>query len=723
MVYAWHSAASLIMQQGPDKKNWSMSREAVLWILKSRWFNRSMAATIMANVCVIVAEADIGASCNTDAECNPVGLYLLNWCFLSAYILETGMRIYVQRWTFPTSRWNMLDLVIVLAGLFDMVIVRSALRTSTGGSVPDLMIFRLARGLRMLRAFHLAQFFPQLRFMILSLNSAMMAMAWGFGMIILVMLTLSVLLVEVIRPLQVEGMENEWCHEAFQSVGSGMLFFVQTMMAGDSWGSCTIPTITQYPATSVIFIGGLVLVQLGFMNLILAAAVDAANEHHEANLEKREAERLHEKIASSHQLLGIMRRIDTDSSGCIDFQELLAAYDGDLEMQQLLTLLDIDKDDLQRLFGYMDTDGSGEVAYEEFVRSIQKAQSRDVRMQLLALMLHLSEVTPILKAFMETFAKSMPLQAMMGGFASQKSGGSCKYDMCEACSLDDPTQSLEEHAQGCARRAAAGITEVFQQIKAESQTLREELHKKCESLEQSVGEATSRMRTDLLLELKRFNPPAPPREAPVAMAAQIPRGGPSTAEPTTSVEDQDSATTPSAANEGKALLAAPSTNEGKASKARKKGGRSPRAKSPAGAPPPAPPPPPQLPPYGRPAQAVAMPAPVQYVELQSTTPMHKDASDNRLLRLETDLRRAELRMQQQEELQSSLKQLVAMQTAQAGFPQSPAAAPQASVGRLHERFFPNPRSPSPLAAAQTLRSVASIGTPLHQGWDPTLGRP
>eukprot|EP00971_Amphidinium_carterae_P155213 3077965-Amphidinium_carterae.1 len=255
-----------------------------------------------------------------------------------------------------------------------------------------------------------------------------MAMAWGFGMIILVLLTLSVLLVEVIRPLEVKGMDNEWCDEAFQSVGSAMLFFVQTMMAGDSWGSCTIPTITQYPATSVIFIGGLVLVQLGFMNLILAAAVDAANEHHEANLEKREAERLHEKIASSHQLLGIMRRIDTDKSGSIEYQELLAAYDGDLEMQQLLTLLDIDKEDLKRLFGYMDADGSGEVAYEEFVRSIQKAQSRDVRMQLLAMMLHLSEVTPVLKAFMESFAKSMPMHAI-GGFGS-KSEDSSNFGTC-----------------------------------------------------------------------------------------------------------------------------------------------------------------------------------------------------------------------------------------------------------------------------------------------------
>eukprot|EP00971_Amphidinium_carterae_P174610 3461409-Amphidinium_carterae.1 len=59
----------------------------------------------------------------------------------------------------------------------------------------------------------------------------------------------------------------------------------------------------------------------------------------------------------------------------------------------------IAKDDLKRLFGYMDSDGSGEVAYEEFVRSIQKAQSRDVRMQLLALMLHINEVTPMLKVW------------------------------------------------------------------------------------------------------------------------------------------------------------------------------------------------------------------------------------------------------------------------------------------------------------------------------------
>eukprot|EP00971_Amphidinium_carterae_P279028 5539052-Amphidinium_carterae.1 len=154
-----------------DMGDWKTPRECMHSILRSRVFNMTMAAVIVANVCVIIAETNMDAACSSSGQCHSAEFYWLNWSFLCAYMLEICMRIYAHQWIhFRTSGWNMLDLAIVLGGLFDMVVVRGALRKSIGDTFPDVKVFRLARGLRMLRAFHLAQFFPQLRFMISSLQ-------------------------------------------------------------------------------------------------------------------------------------------------------------------------------------------------------------------------------------------------------------------------------------------------------------------------------------------------------------------------------------------------------------------------------------------------------------------------------------------------------------------------------------------------------------------------
>eukprot|EP00971_Amphidinium_carterae_P015120 298670-Amphidinium_carterae.1 len=41
------------------------------------------------------------------------------------------------------------------------------------------------------------------------------------------------------------------------------LIFFQTMVAGDSWGHCTISIINKHPATFLVFASALISVQLG----------------------------------------------------------------------------------------------------------------------------------------------------------------------------------------------------------------------------------------------------------------------------------------------------------------------------------------------------------------------------------------------------------------------------------------------------------------------------
>ena len=46
------------------------------------------------------------------------------------------------------------------------------------------------------------------------------------------------------------------------------LLLFKTVIAGDSWGEIAVPVIEQHPATAVIFMGSLLTLVFGVLNLI-----------------------------------------------------------------------------------------------------------------------------------------------------------------------------------------------------------------------------------------------------------------------------------------------------------------------------------------------------------------------------------------------------------------------------------------------------------------------
>merc|ERR1719498_2136258 len=111
-------------------------------------------------------------------------------------------------------------------------------------------------------------------------------MFWGFVMIIVLLCLFSVLCVEVVHPISLRiHKDNEYCIHAFATVWHCMLMFFQTLVAGDSWGRCTLPIIKEDWWAFLIFSAAVISVQLGFMNLILAVIVERAAEAKEEDEE------------------------------------------------------------------------------------------------------------------------------------------------------------------------------------------------------------------------------------------------------------------------------------------------------------------------------------------------------------------------------------------------------------------------------------------------------
>ena len=48
------------------------------------------------------------------------------------------------------------------------------------------------------------------------------------------------------------------------------LLLFKTVIAGDSWGQIAVPVIQEHPATAIIFMGSLLTLVFGVLNLIVA---------------------------------------------------------------------------------------------------------------------------------------------------------------------------------------------------------------------------------------------------------------------------------------------------------------------------------------------------------------------------------------------------------------------------------------------------------------------
>eukprot|EP00419_Tripos_fusus_P045873 CAMPEP_0172840958 /NCGR_PEP_ID=MMETSP1075-20121228/29675_1 /TAXON_ID=2916 /ORGANISM="Ceratium fusus, Strain PA161109" /LENGTH=440 /DNA_ID=CAMNT_0013684873 /DNA_START=12 /DNA_END=1334 /DNA_ORIENTATION=- len=229
------------------------------------------------------------------------------------------------------------------------------------------------------------------------------AVNWGFLMIFFMLLLWALLAVQVIQPdnrqlYANDDPEEEWCAIAFSSVFHSVVYFFQTLVAGDSWGLCAIPLVRNFPGHFWLLSFSFITVQLGMTNLILAVIVDAAARTRDEDMQEKARQKRRQEEETKHKLMKIVESIDDDNNGSITLEELLTSYDTNLNFQNMMTTLNFEKKDIERLFVLMDADKSGSLSYQEFIESLVKASEQDVRMQLMMMKLELAEVSWLLRS-------------------------------------------------------------------------------------------------------------------------------------------------------------------------------------------------------------------------------------------------------------------------------------------------------------------------------------
>jgi len=343
-----------------------------------------LALIIVTNMCFIIVEADHAGQCESEGlsgkQCPQVLLHtVMNHVFLGLYTVESLARLFAYGRSFFADPWNPFDLVIVLSGYTDMML-RSLLENSDLSTLRMLRIFRIAR---LARTIKILRHMPELQALISGFKSAIWAMFCGFFFILFLLLMSAIMTVELVHPVNIECDTDAWCNEAFLNVMKTVLYFFQTLIAGDSWGLCAVPLAKLNPWTLLLFALVLVMVQLGFLNVTSAVIVEKAAE-------ARENDKADNTQAAITRLQRIAMHMDTSNDGTITKQEFIEGVANDSEFQQLLRVLDIDEDDVLSLFDLMDSDHSGDLSIAEFVTTIAKTTGDDLRKQMMFLRLNLT---------------------------------------------------------------------------------------------------------------------------------------------------------------------------------------------------------------------------------------------------------------------------------------------------------------------------------------------
>ncbi|CAE7020912.1 Scn11a, partial [Symbiodinium sp. KB8] len=240
-------------------------------------------------------------------------------------------------------------------------------------SVAVFRMLRLVRILRVTRVLRRTGGFRELQKLIRMLSTCLKTLFWSFIFCFVMMTVWALLIVELVNPLMEEVFEDCLeCQKSTSSVMRANVLLFKTVIAGDSWGQISVPMMEEHPLTAIIFMGSLLTLVFGVMNLIVAVVVDTFAEARQRDVLNLAEEMQNNENIDRERLERIFKRIDTDGSGMVTFDELLEGARRDPEFQSRLRVMDIDEADLEQLFEMIDVNGEGEIAAAEFITPLTR---------------------------------------------------------------------------------------------------------------------------------------------------------------------------------------------------------------------------------------------------------------------------------------------------------------------------------------------------------------
>eukprot|EP00928_Gymnodinium_smaydae_P007917 TRINITY_DN12832_c0_g2_i1.p1 TRINITY_DN12832_c0_g2~~TRINITY_DN12832_c0_g2_i1.p1 ORF type:complete len:552 (-),score=49.18 TRINITY_DN12832_c0_g2_i1:255-1868(-) len=354
-------------------------RGKVRAVLNHVGFDIAVGLLLLINFACVCIETDSRAE-NTST---PVWVSVFTHLCFVMFCLEWLCHAYVERHRVFFSISSNLDLAIVASGIFEYILALFLREHGGSSSSGWFRLLRILRLLRLLRVIKLFSVLKELKKLLQMLASCAKTLFWSFLLCLILSSIWSVVAVEYLHHVAVAidavgGFGDcDRCGRAFQTVMGANLTLFQIVVAGDSWGALAIPMIEYNPATALIFVGALVSLVYGVLNLVLAVVVDTYADMKKNDMSMLADELVEAELNERNELAGVFRFMDRDMDETLSLKELLDGAECSNVFQDWLRVLDIGASDLQCLFEVIDADMSGCVSIEEFTTMMYRMRHGD----------------------------------------------------------------------------------------------------------------------------------------------------------------------------------------------------------------------------------------------------------------------------------------------------------------------------------------------------------
>lgn len=340
--------------------------------LDSSVADASLALVVMIDFLMICIDIDNRA---VKAE-TPQYVEIVSSICLAVYAGEFITKFAFHRCAMFRSKLEILDLAVLLAGFAELILLACGVPVNEIGLLRMLRVGRMIRLIRVVKGIH---YLKELRKLIFMFGSCVKTLFWSFVFCFCVMTIWSMMAVQLIDPIvqrladETHVFDNcEDCRRSFSNVLRANLTMFKTVVAGDSWGQVAIPVIEEEPLAAIIFIGSLMSLLYGLLQLVVAVVVDSAAELRQNDVLTLAMDLDHEQTQDMESLRNIFKNMDGDNDGELDLDELMMGAESSPEFQSRLRVMDIDKADLVQLFEMLDADSDGTISPDEFTFALSR---------------------------------------------------------------------------------------------------------------------------------------------------------------------------------------------------------------------------------------------------------------------------------------------------------------------------------------------------------------
>jgi len=349
-------------------------------------FEVFFAFVILSNSCFLGVEVD--HSVEHPDEVQPWTFFLIGHAYTLLFVVEVAIRIIAFGRNFFVSSdwgWNWLDFVIVVSSVVELVTdsIHKAQQSSSmtgqassnSANVRLIRMTRIAKMIRLLRIARLLKFFRALRTLVYQIAGTLRSVFWALILMLLINYLFAMIMVqavgEFVATTEMAHVKYPRLVKYWGTLPRTMYTLYKAVTGGVDWEIVALPLSDVHWLGVCVFLFFLSFVLFAVMNTVTGVfcqkAIEAAQSDHDSAIRNE----IRQKVLYTAKTKELFKLIGSQEESNLSFEQFDACM-RDERVVAYFSIMGLDHSDAWDLFKLLDTDSSGEVNLDEFVRGFMR---------------------------------------------------------------------------------------------------------------------------------------------------------------------------------------------------------------------------------------------------------------------------------------------------------------------------------------------------------------